>query len=234
MKKVILILMAVLGLLAVSPTAQATALNPGDSLAPTLEASLPAGAYATGGGPLSAPFTGNNALGQHRFTGILTFAVYREAATGFLDFLFQVQNKTTSVSGIEHVANTDFTGSVVNATYLGTASSGFASGGNAPNLAIRSIDGGGVSFDFSVAGNVINPGNTSRELVIHTNATTFTPGSTSLIDGGVASLQTFSPNSSSFGPTNPEPSTWLLFAGCFLGLAGCWAWERRKLVPVVG
>jgi hypothetical protein len=231
MKKLILLLMAVLGLLAFSPAVQATVLTPGDSLAPTLEVSLPAGAYATGGGPFITSFTGNNALGHHRFSGTPTIAAYREPATGFRDLLYQVQNNSTSVSGIEHVASTDFTSSFVNATYLGAASSGFASGGNTPNLAIRSIDGGGVSFNFSQAGNVIQPGNTSRELVIHTHATTVTAGRTSLFDGGVASLETFSPVAGCSAPTSPEPSAWLLFTGRFAGLAAWSAWRRRKLLP---
>jgi hypothetical protein len=207
------------------PAAPATVLTPGNAGVPNLETALPAGGYATGGTPQTVSFTGTNALGEVRFTGTLTFAVYRETATGFLDFLFQVHNNSTSREGIEFVSNTDYSHNFTDVTYLQRASTGFVAGSRAPILADRSTDGAIVNFDF-LGSNAISPNRTSRELVIHTHAPNFAPGTTHLIDGGVATVVSVGPR------PGPEPASIVLFGGCFAGIASWGAWQRKtKLAP---
>src|SRR5438128_1441949 len=102
MKSLFAVSLALLGLLVGSSVASATPLLPGTMVIPSPEAALPAGSYFVA--PTSVSVTGINALGQNRFTGTLTFAVYRESATGFLDFLYQYHASTSSADPVEHLA----------------------------------------------------------------------------------------------------------------------------------
>jgi hypothetical protein len=177
------------------------------------ETSLPAGSFFFG--PENLTITGVNALGQTRFTGTLTFAVYRESATGFLDFLYQYHSNASS-DPVQHVSTTDF--SLPTTTDVrritGTAPTGFVLGTRVPTDATRSGGTGGVvSFDAPTP-NSIAPGETSQVLVINTNATNIVPGTTNFIDGAIATVVTQSPRNS------PEPATLTLFGGGLLGLAG--------------
>jgi hypothetical protein len=160
-------------------------------------------------------------LGQTLFRGTLTYAVYREAATGFLDFLYQVHNNRNSPDRIEFVTNTDFTGNFTNVTNLQHASTGFVTGSRAPQESARSSDGSVVSWAF-LNGGGISPNRTSSELVIHTRATQFVPGTTNLIDGAVATVASAGPR------PGPEPASLVLFAGSFAGLGGAGLWWRKK------
>jgi hypothetical protein len=56
--------------------------------------------------------------------------------------------------------------------------------------------------------------------VIATNSQIYSGSTSSLIDGGVATLAAFAPA--------PEPTSLALFATSFLGLGGVSAWRRRK------
>ena len=76
----------------------------------------------------------------------------------------------------------------------------------APQFVALSSSGDQVTFDFSGSAAIqIGDSNESFVLVIKTNRKSFTAGSSSIIDGGVA-------NVASFAPT-PEPA----FAGLLLG-----------------
>src|SRR6516162_7763883 len=132
--------------LLVVSSAHATPLSPGSQVVPSAEAALPAGSYAFS--PTTSPITGINALGQTRFTGTLTFAVYRESATGFLDFVYQYHANAGSRDPIQHVSSTDFAGNFTDVTHITTtAPSGFVLGTTVPGAATRSPgDGGVVSF----------------------------------------------------------------------------------------
>src|SRR6516225_9598778 len=187
MKKWFLTPLAGFAILFAASVSQATPLMPGGNVAPSAELAMPAGSYAFA--PETLTITGMNALGQTRFTGTLTFAVYREAATGFLDFLYQYHNNGTSRDPIEHVSSTDFAGNFTAVTHItSTAPSGFVLGTAVSPAATRSPgDGGVVSFDFNTP-NSIQRNMTSQVLVINTHATDFVMGTSSVIDGAVATV----------------------------------------------
>jgi hypothetical protein len=105
----------IVGLVVMVPAAQATPLLPGGQVSPSPEAAVAAGSYAFG--PTTVPITGTNALGQTRFTGTLTFAVYRESSTGFLDFLYQY-HAATSQDPVQRAAMTDFSSASTNVNFI--------------------------------------------------------------------------------------------------------------------
>jgi len=204
--------------------AQATPLTPGNTVVPSAETAMAAGSYLVS--PTTAPVTGVNALGQIRFTGSLTFAVYREGASGFLDFLYQY-HATSSHDPLQRMSVTDFSASSTDVTHITTtAPSGFVLGTLAPSTVSRSPDGGVVSFSFPRPRS-IGPGTTSQVMVIHTNATQIVLGTTNLIDGGIGTVVTRAPRGA------PEPATLTLFGGGLLCIAGFVYRRRRQTAPKV-
>ena len=224
MKKWFLIPLAGFAILFAASVSQATPLLPGGNVSPSAESALPAGSYAFS--PVTLAITGVNALGQTRFTGTLTFAVYREAATGFLDFLYQYHNDASSRDPIQHVSNTDYGGNVTDVTFIrNTAPAGFVLGAIKPTDATRSPGlGGVVSFDF-ITPQALAPDRTSLVLVVHTHAPVFVMGTSSIIDGAVATVVTRAPRAS------PEPATLTLFGGGLLALAGLFGRRWLKQAP---
>jgi len=84
-----------------------------------------------------------------------------------------------------------------------------------PVIADRNIVGDVVGFQFNPPDSAkIQPGQASNALVISTDATTFTAGRTSVIDGGVATVSAFEP------ATVPEPASLLLLGGGLPALGG--------------
>src|SRR5262249_23709402 len=138
---------------------------------------LPSGTLlASGSASLPAP--------GDLYTATLHYAVYKEAG-GALDFLYQVSNSSNTGDTLEKLVASSFSKFTTDVFYSSSAVPGFSSGTVEPTGAKRSGTVMGetpgaknVSFDFS-----LDPGQTSKVLVIRTNAGGWgTGGTTSVID----------------------------------------------------
>jgi hypothetical protein len=102
-----------------------------------------------------------------------------------------------------------------------TTDVGYSQTGNqlTPTTSDRS-SGTGSTVGFGGFSSGIQPGQSSATLIIRTNATNFANnGATNLIDGGIASVVTFSPT--------PEPAT-LVLAGVGVPVASLLGFLRRR------
>jgi len=151
-------------------------------------------------------------------SGFLDSAVYNDAGT--LDFYYQVFNSASSASSLARMTATSFvgftTGTAVGFRVDGSTLTGtpFVNGTVPPVTADMNSTGSVVGFSFSPPdSSKIAPGTDSNVLVISTDATKFTNGNASVIDGGTATVPSFQPT------TVPEPRFYslLLFAGIFAG-----------------
>jgi len=167
------------------------------------------------------------------YSGNLSAAVV-ETASGTLDFYYQITNNPTSSSTLRRNTEAVFTqGSTVFLTdvYYRDDPSGLGSlftagdAGATPLSADRSLFDGGevVGFNFGLATPGINPGETSRILVIRTNAVAFTTGFSALINGITTNVDTFAPAAAPV----PEPASLLLLSSAFAA-AGYMARHRAK------
>lgn len=144
------------------------------------------------------PVTGINGNNDVRFVGEVDADAWKEVG-GNYTFYYRFINSANSLDAVHRLTMTGFTGFTVDAFYLGDL------GGDAvPWTADRSNDGNTVGFTFAprqVGGfGYVDPGTQTYILGIRTNATNFTLGSTSVIDGAVATTQTFA-------PAVPEPAS---------------------------
>jgi hypothetical protein len=172
--------------------------------------------------------TGQDSFGQILYTGTLRSAVYRNSLNNQLDFYYQFMNNSSSIDSVSRITMTSFAAFTTDVGFTTQDIDGTSGGGSpvksnfvqnatlmqAPSLANRPSQGT-VGFSFgngSVPGDAIDPGETTRILVIRTNALNYTLGNTSTLNGAIATYQTFAPTSI------PEPGTYALIGVGLLGI----------------
>ena len=157
-------------------------------------------------------FTGVDALGNILYTGSLQVRIVREDVSGTLDFYYRIRpNDASSLDAIMRTTHTDFTGWTTDVDFR-TDSLGSVG----PTSATRNVSGSTVGFNFD---GWLQPGDESYFYFIKTTATNYTLGSTVLIDGGIASVQSYAPSAV------PVPAAVWLFGSGLIGLVGV---ARRK------
>jgi hypothetical protein len=220
-----------LGLFVLSVAAYADTLIPGAALQTPDTLSLT-------GLTLIASETGV-ALNSLTFTADLTDAVYSGnntfcPTTDCLTFAYQVTDTGGVAAGtgiIEDLTASNFStfSTDVGDDSLATATSVFAAGGSLPLTVGRSLSGPGavVTFDYPDAVGVpsdLVPGDHSTVLIIETNATDYTAGLFSAIDGATATADAFGPSSAA-----PEPASMALIGSALIGFGLLRKRSRRQI-----
>lgn len=152
------------------------------------------------GGTLLASITGPWTNTTSTMSGSYEAAVYMDPGNHWgandLDFVYQVTNNANSLDSVGRTTAINFTGWSTDVGFTTTGSTlgaGFVNGTVAPVTVDRSGSGDSVGFSFTPFSASIQAGQTSNVLVIETNATLFTAGNFSLIDGGVTTVAAFEP-----------------------------------------
>lgn len=171
-------------------------------------------------------FTGKDAFGNTRFFGRLYIRVGREAG-GTLNFYYQIANAVGSPDPIERLSTTDFSTFATDVNYFTDMAAGAGVGSVKPHRGTRTSGDGRIvrfNFDDVISGGAgyVTPGAASNWMVIKTNARNYGVATTQLINGGVATVDTYSPTTAPV----PEPVTLALGAS---GLAVAWRRRRSRL-----
>ncbi len=210
-------LVTAIALLVASP-AGASNIGPGGSGPPD---SLVQGAFTFLASTGEVPWT----LSTGRASGLAVSEVNSDPnnvfCAGCLDFLYAVGNDATSLDSIQRVTASLFGGFMTDVGVTPSRACFSNMGtfpGNAPMSVDRSLDGNTVGWNWAI-GAGLDPGFCGPVLIIQTNATAYTAGHLSIIDSGVATVD-------SYAPMVPEPGSMMLLGTGLLGLAGI---VRRKL-----
>jgi len=151
-----------------------------------------------------------------------------------LDFYYQVSNASGSQDALGRLTGSDFanafttnlqqTNAAVNLTGAGSVGNMSFVAGNQQALSGDRGNLGVVGFNFLPGSNgsgKVDPGESSYTLIVRTNATSFTNGTTAITNGTAANVQSFMPSGSPpvVGPI-PEPGTLALLASGLLAAGG--------------
>ena len=209
-----------LALLALTPAGYATSLSPGGcvgigtvSCPGSVQDFAGAGISITGPSVMAdtgnLAFTGLNATNNTVYTGDLRELVVTDSLTGNLDFIYMIA-VTGGPDAVGRMTTTNYTGFTTDVGYSSTPTTDLLGLGDTPAVApddiSRGSGGNTVAFNFNIPSEHLATGQETFLLVVKTNATTWGAGSTQVIDGGIATVQTFA-------PTTPEPA----LAGVLLG-----------------
>jgi hypothetical protein len=237
MKKSVLTMLGVLGVLAASPMAHATlllpTLSPGATKTPT-----PNTAQNNSGAPLGTLVvsTGVESLAESNggSTAHLTVSfeeeVYRELS-GSLDFYYQISVTAATATvppnpAVEELDVFNYSDWSVGAGTASSVTSLFGGAGTQAPGSVSRDSGAGDTITFSFSPDNLQNGTTSYAMVVSTPATNYVAGDASLGNSQGVTGQSYTAYSPAVDAV-PEPMS-LLLGGSVLSLSALWIRRRRN------
>lgn len=194
--------------------AAASPLLPGGSVSPVPVYPNTVNAATLVAGPLNSPFSSAN-FGGVMLSLVVTNCADNPYGLNALTFVYGFYNSDTSADAIGRLTVNGYTG--FNTDVGIDPFSATLPAAQTPFEATRQADGSSVGWTWLNAGpfNQVGPSQSSPYLVVHTNATAYTTSTASLIDGAIATADTYAPL--------PTPG-----AAALLGLGSLAAFRRRR------